>query len=183
MNARFKSTLLRRSTVISAAVAVVLTPLTSLSQATAAPSGTPRPAQADAAAVGEITTFADKCLMVANRDPSDGARIVQYRCEGDPTQHFTLVPIGGGIFEIKTFADKCLTVANRDPGNGAAIVQSRCQGDRIQRFTLVPVDAGKYEIKTFADKCLTVANRDPSNGAVIVQSRCQGDPIQRFTLG
>ncbi|MFE7473863.1 RICIN domain-containing protein, partial [Streptomyces sp. NPDC057575] len=102
----------------------------------AAAAATPSHAQQSKATVPvrDIRTFADKCLTVANRDPNNGARIVQYQCEGDFAQRFNLVPVGAGQYEIRTFANKCLTVANRDPDNGAGIVQYQCEGDFAQRF-------------------------------------------------
>ena len=84
----------------------------------------------------EIGTFAGKCLDVDGQSPADGARIVQYHCDGLFNQRFTIREVGNGQVEIETFAGKCLDVDGQNPADGARIVQYHCDGLFNQRFTL-----------------------------------------------
>ncbi|MFC3985213.1 RICIN domain-containing protein [Streptosporangium jomthongense] len=128
-----------------------------------------------------IKTFSDKCFTVANTDPGNSVPIRTYTCRSnDPSQQFTLVPVGNNEYEIKTFSDKCFTVANSDPGNSVPIRTYTCRGDFSQRFRLVPAGNNEYEIRAFSDKCFTIANGDPGNSAPIRTYTCSGDFSQRF---
>ncbi|MEW1546784.1 RICIN domain-containing protein [Streptomyces tsukubensis] len=136
-----------------------------------------------AAAPVRIRTFADKCFDVAGGTSGDDVPIVQYDCNNQANQTFTVEEVGNGEVRFRTFAGKCLDVRGESTGDNARIIQYRCTGLFNQRFRLSSLGGTSYQIRTFADKCLDVYGGSANNDVPIVQYRCSGQFNQRFTIG
>ena len=127
-----------------------------------------------------------KCLDVAAASQSNGARAIQWGCNGQFNQQFNLVASGDGLNIVPRHSKKCLDVAGANPSNGTKIQQWECLGVRNQQFGLrhagVYGGIDYYNIITFAGKCVDIAAASTANGAVAQQWDCSGQANQQFSF-
>ncbi|WP_042376204.1 RICIN domain-containing protein [Streptacidiphilus melanogenes] len=128
-----------------------------------------------------LLTFAQKCVDVQGVNPADWTPLIQYACNGQGNQQFTLYPLGDGHVAIHTFAGKCVDVQGASTADFTPVMQYTCNGQANQEFTLVPAGFGTLEIHTFAGKCVDVQGAGINDWTPVIQYTCNGQANQHFT--
>ncbi|MEU8717603.1 ricin-type beta-trefoil lectin domain protein [Streptomyces sp. NPDC048663] len=146
-----------RGTPVIALLALSLGPLT------AAPA---------AAATGQITGLAGKCLDVAGAGTADGTPVQLYDCNGTGAQQWTT----GADHTLRALG-KCLDVTGNSTADGAKVQLWSCTGAANQQWT---VSAAHDIVNPAADKCLDVTDRSSANGARIQIWTCTGATNQKW---
>jgi hypothetical protein len=142
-----------------------------------------RPAHADEQQITNV--YSDKCIDVANRSSSDGAKVQQYTCHGRTNQLFRLQPVLGGQYSqiVAVHSGKCLQVAGSSLQNGAKVQQATCSFPRHnQLFEIRPYEVPNfgysYLVAAHSGKCVAVTGFSRQNNALIEQTTCSPNSNQ-----
>jgi hypothetical protein len=144
-------------------------------------------AQIDASALYQITAkHSGKCLDVAGGALVNGVRVVQWDCNQEENQKWTLTPVGDGYYKIiAKHSGKSLDVFGGmvSQGDGVIVEQWDYNGGNNQQWKLVPVGDDFYQIiAKHSGKSLDV-NGGPAatnNGAQVQQWGYIGADNQKF---
>jgi hypothetical protein len=150
---------------------------------------------AAAAAVGHVTwknINSGQCLGVLNGNMTNGTPVIQWPCNGNPDQEWTVPPIPShGVFgEMRNMQNnnKCLGVKNGSLDAGATLLIWDCNGNPDQKwaidivgtggqgFTILNYNAALNGLPYVAD----VAEASRSNGAPVVIWPYAGRANQRW---
>lgn len=123
-----------------------------------------------------------KCLDVTGASGADGAKLIQWSCNGQNNQRFQAVDVGGGEYAlIALHSGKCLDVTGASAANGAQLIQFTCHFGDNQRFVVIDLTDGYSLIMPkHSGKCLDVSGGSVTGGAPIIQFACHVGPNQRF---
>ncbi|MEV4208187.1 RICIN domain-containing protein [Nocardia salmonicida] len=162
---------MRALVMISAAIAVLAT----AGPAFSAPVNAPVTFKGDASG---------KCLDVFWGSADSGRPIVQWDCEGQASQKFSLSPIGtGGTLALKTFAGKCWDLEGGSTADNTAVIQWPCNGNANQTFVMSQKGSPSYWFTHPASKkCLGIAPAGATNNAQLVLLGCTAPGVQGFAL-
>ncbi|MGW3288618.1 lectin [Streptomyces sp. NPDC001002] len=125
-----------------------------------------------AAATGQITGLANKCLDVAGASSADGTAVQLYDCNGTGAQQWD-VNADGTIRAL----GKCLDVTGNSTADGAKLQLWTCTGGSNQRWT---VTAARDIVNPAANKCLDVSDNSSANGARAQIWTCTGAANQKW---
>lgn len=140
-------------------------------------------AQADAAYEIKPRHTSNQCLDVPHSDLADGRGLIQWGCNNQPNQRFSLVTTHDGYWKIvAVHSNKCLSVRGASTANGANIEQSSCiEGAAHQRFSLIGFGGGYYSIAVkHSGKCFDIAGANQSPGTKLQQWGCHYGANQQF---
>ncbi|GGP56438.1 RICIN domain-containing protein [Streptomyces melanogenes] len=140
-----------------------------------APAGAPASAET---LVNLQLAGSDMCLDISGA-ADNGARAIQWACDGTDTQKWRMIPVDNSSFELRSARNgKCLEVENSGTQIGAAVQVWECTGGKQMRWQADLVDfANKsYEFRAThtTERCLDINNGGFQNGVrtngVVAQS-------------
>ncbi|MFD9540969.1 ricin-type beta-trefoil lectin domain protein [Streptomyces sp. NPDC060022] len=131
------------------------------------------PAGAAAAALGQITGPAGKCVDVAGASAVNGTAVQLYDCNGTAAQQWNV----GSDGTIRALG-KCLDVKDAGTANGSVTQLWDCTGAANQRWS---VSAARDIVSVPADKCLDAAGNSSTNGTRLQIWTCTGAANQKWT--
>ncbi|MFE2046195.1 glycoside hydrolase family 19 protein [Streptomyces sp. NPDC059477] len=131
------------------------------------------PAQPAAAATGQISGLAGKCVDVAAAGTANGTAVQLYDCNGTAAQQWNV----GSDGTVRALG-KCLDVSGGSTADGALIQLWDCNGSGAQRWT---VSAARDIVNPQANKCLDVTGANSANGTRIQLWTCNGTAAQKWT--
>lgn len=120
------------------------------------------------------------CLSPAGGVSDNGAGMVQYLCDSDPSRFWKLQVVSNEI--VKVMNDKsslCLAVPGGSAALNAVTVQQTCDENPIVqwRYSLVSGSIIRL-VNVHSGLCLTIAGGVSDRNAVSVQYTCDGDPAR-----
>jgi len=130
------------------------------------------PVSPAAAATGQISGLAGKCVDVANGSSANGTAVQLYDCNGTAAQQWNV----GSDGTIRALG-KCLDVSNNSTADGALIHLWDCVGGANQQWT---VTAAKDIVNPAANKCLDVQGNNSANGTRLQIWSCSGGANQKW---
>ncbi|WP_055703320.1 RICIN domain-containing protein [Streptomyces silaceus] len=123
----------------------------------------------------------EKCVDVADRSTADGARLVQWGCNGGVNQQYWLKDSGEGRVRIMArHSGKCLTVDGGSSDDGAAVVQAGCDDSGRQEWKVVGDGTGIRLTAAHSGKCLDLTNQSTADGTALIQWTCNGGDNQKW---
>ncbi|WP_394841344.1 RICIN domain-containing protein [Pendulispora brunnea] len=125
-----------------------------------------------AAATGQISGLAGKCVDVAGASSANGTAIQLYDCNGTGAQQWN-VGTDGTIRAL----GKCMDVAGAGTANGTQIQLYDCNGTGAQQWT---VTAAKDIVNPASNKCLDVSGNNSANGTRLQIWDCSGGANQKW---
>ncbi|MFR9727427.1 ricin-type beta-trefoil lectin domain protein [Streptomyces sp. MS19] len=131
-------------------------------------------APASAAATGQITGIAGKCVDVAGASTANGTAVQLYDCNGTAAQSWTVADDG----TIRALG-KCLDVTGNGTANGAQLQLWTCTGAANQRWS---VSAARDIVNPQADKCVDATGQSSANGTRLQLWTCTGTANQKWTV-
>ncbi|MFE9769875.1 glycoside hydrolase family 19 protein [Streptomyces sp. NPDC005808] len=131
------------------------------------------PASPAAAATGQITGLAGKCIDVAGGSSTNGTAVQLYDCNGSAAQQWNV----GSDGTIRALG-KCLDVSNNSTADGALIHLWDCVGGANQQWT---VSAARDIVNPAANKCLDVVGNNSANATRLQIWTCTGAANQKWT--
>ncbi|GAA4830098.1 RICIN domain-containing protein [Kitasatospora terrestris] len=150
--------------------------------------GTVNAGTASAYTWDEIYSYgAGVCLTPYGGSTSNGANIVQWRCDTvtNITAHnWSWDEIPGGYQVRNRNSNKCITLYGGSTANGTYLTQWDCNGSAAQKWYMGGY-SGNYTINhAGSGKCMTSKGGDQSSsGVVMTLWDCNGSPAQRWFLG
>jgi hypothetical protein len=126
-----------------------------------------------AAATGQITGLAGKCVDVAAASSANGTAVQLYACNGSGAQQWSANSDG----TIRALG-KCLDVTSASTANGAKIQLWDCNGTGAQNWQIT---AAHDIVNTAANKCLDVTGNSSADGARLQIWTCTGAANQKWT--
>ncbi|WPB75773.1 RICIN domain-containing protein [Archangium violaceum] len=115
-----------------------------------------------------------RCLAVAEGSVDDGARLIQWDCNGGREQAFLFEELGAGLFRIKAWhSGRCLAL------DGSYVVQRDC--GVASPFTMAETGDGAYSLVGPSGHALDVESSSIANGARLLVYTPNGGNNQRFT--
>ncbi|AEY85529.1 chitinase [Streptomyces hygroscopicus subsp. jinggangensis 5008] len=131
------------------------------------------PASGAAAATGQITSLAGKCVDVAGATTGNGTAVQLYTCNGSAAQQWDVRSDG----TIRALG-KCLDVASAGTANGTRVQLWDCNGSAAQQRT---VTAARDIVNPQADKCLDATGNSSADGTPLQIWTCTGAANQKWT--
>jgi Ricin-type beta-trefoil lectin domain/Glycosyl hydrolases family 43 len=123
-----------------------------------------------------------KCLDVQNPNTSDGARVGQYACSGQPWQSWDFRDAGGGFLNlVSRHSGKCLDVSGASTADGAQIIQWSCNGGTNQQWQWTPTGSYHQLRARHSGKCADVVGASMADGALVKQYPCGTQTNQQWT--
>jgi hypothetical protein len=124
-----------------------------------------------------------KCMDVQSPNTSDGAKVGQWTCNGNPWQNWTLVDKGSGYYNlVSQNSGKCLDVTGASTADGAQVIQWACGSGTNQQWQLVATGSD-YQLKArHSGKCADVSGVSTADGALVQQWTCGSGNNQKWTF-
>ena len=131
------------------------------------------------------------CLDVPHGSQKDGVALIQWPCNQQANQRFTLHSLNNGYYKILPThtSGKCLDVAGRNTSPGTKIQQWSCEPVPNQEFALRYAGGSHYNIlprhSLDRNMCVSIAVASPWEGARVEQLPCVGPfggAHQRFSF-
>jgi microsomal dipeptidase-like Zn-dependent dipeptidase len=141
-------------------------------------------AQPTAVEPGIITAYhAGRCLDVEGRSLRDGARVLQWSCNGGANQAWRLEPAAlGGFAIVSAGSGKCLAIDADSRVAGAAAVQRTCTGADTQRW-LAERTGNTFALRPVSSQlCLEISEQSRADGAAVALATCSGGAHQRWVI-
>jgi predicted chitinase len=129
---------------------------------------------ASAAATGQITGLAGKCIGAAGGNTANGTAIDLYSCVGDATQQWTLP--GDGT--IRT-GGRCMDVAGAATADGTRVQIYDCNGSAAQQWVF---SGARDLVNPNANKCLDLKGNSSADLTVVHLWTCTGAANQKWTV-
>ncbi|MED5620931.1 RICIN domain-containing protein [Ideonella sp. BN130291] len=143
----------------------------------------------EAATTKIVAEHSGKCLNVEGGPEAtqDGARIIQWACNGASNEDWTLVSDGNGhVSLVARSSNKCVQPAGGGTANETKLEQASCNGSAQQLWTVRPkASGGRYEIVHLnAGRCLDVTGGPAAtaDGVVTELWDCTGEANQSWAL-
>jgi predicted chitinase len=131
------------------------------------------PALPAAAATGQISGLAGKCVDVAGANSANGTPINLYDCNGTGAQQWNVT--GTGAIQA---LGKCLDVTAASTADGAKIQLYECNGTGAQQWA---ISSANDIVNIAANKCLDVTGNNSANGTRLQIWTCTGAANQKWT--
>jgi galactose oxidase len=126
-----------------------------------------------------------KCLDITGASSLPGAPAIQWHCNFNSNEQWTVQPSGTAYNIIEQNTGQCLTVSGVGTAPGAQIVQSPCNNAKTQLWSFTP-NGQQFQIVSGASgQCLSVSNNSTADIAPIVQQQCStaSNFLWTFTSG
>jgi predicted chitinase len=130
------------------------------------------PALPAAAATGQISGLAGKCVDVAGANSANGTPINLYDCNGTGAQQWNVT--GTGAIQA---LGKCLDVTAASTADGAKVQLYDCNGTGAQNWA---VSGANDIVNIAANKCLDVTGNNSANGTRLQIWTCTGAANQKW---
>jgi pectate lyase C len=129
-----------------------------------------------------VNVNSNKCLDVNGRSTADGARVIQWTCNGQTNQRWRSEDAGSGYVRLRAVhSNKCMDVAGVSTADGALIQQWTCGSGQNQQFLLQDQGGGQYRITPrHSGKAVDVQNCSTADGAQVRQWTWLNNNCQRF---
>ncbi|TDB73978.1 RICIN domain-containing protein [Micromonospora sp. KC723] len=129
-----------------------------------------------------VARHSGKCLDVSDNSATNGAKILQYTCNGGLNQQWRLTDAGGGYYRIiAQHSGKCLDVSDAATTDGANVLHWACGSGTNQQWRFEDLGSGYHRIVArHSGKCLDVADAATTNGARLIQWTCGTGTNQQF---
>ncbi len=114
------------------------------------------------------------CADVPRFNQDNGAAIVQWNCNNEINQHWTLEPQGDYYTIVAEHSKKCLDVDSASTEEGHKVHQWECLGVDNQLWSLQQVTSGYQLVAKHSGKCLVVQDGSLEPGVVLTQWSCSG---------
>ncbi|SEG52447.1 Ricin-type beta-trefoil lectin domain-containing protein [Actinacidiphila yanglinensis] len=116
------------------------------------------------------------CAVPYGGSDSDGAFIVQYKCNTDPTMlWYTSHDSNGFSTIVNNSTHKCLTVYGGSTDPGTYVTQYKCNNSDAQKWDVNVGGAGDIWLDDgYDDACLTVTGGSGENNAKLSIWNCNG---------
>lgn len=131
----------------------------------------------------------NKCVDVAGQSTGNGARLIQWTCNGQRNQQFSFVHTDSGYYQIvAAHSGKCLDVKDGSVADYAPVWQWSCHVPpaKHQQFLLRDAGNGYYNLvpRHIGGKCLDIERASTADGAAVIQHGCTGfgGANQQFSL-
>nr|WP_240351733.1 RICIN domain-containing protein [Streptomyces olivoreticuli] len=151
---------------------------------------TPISSVASGAVVRLEVSHSGKCLDLNSVNPGNtknGARALQWECDGSSTQQWRAIPTDNSSFELRSVpSTKCLEVENSGTQAGATVQQWDCNGGKNMRWSMILVDQQKklFQLRPThtKERCLDVYDAGTANGATVQQWYCNQTAAQLWRV-
>jgi hypothetical protein len=168
-------------------VGLVLAPL-GAGQAGAAPSAERQRTEAVAAPtvaaeylVRFINLNSQKCLGVESGSQNNGARVLQWTCNGEYDQLWRVRYTNAPIAEVINYnSGRCLAIASGSLANGGLALQWTCNNKSDQRWDVSYLNAYAWVVNANSARCLSIESGSRLNGARALQWTCGGQADQQW---
>jgi hypothetical protein len=126
----------------------------------------------------------EKCLDVEGASTNARAEVIQFDCNNQANQRWTVVPVGNGMFEfVAKHSGMCLDVFGGSLDDGAHLIQFPCSHGTNQRFLVDHLEGNRTKIRAVhSNKCLDIEGGTIVDGARLIQFPCVNQTNQEFTL-
>ena len=147
---------------------------------TTAPSSAPVTSTAYGAMIAK---HSGKCLDVSGWSNANGGAIVQWNCNGQNNQKWSLRDVGNSQYQVVSRSSgKCLDNRGSKDG-GTDVVQNSCAKTPQQLWTRRASASGHVQLASVGSgKCLNVRHYSSAAGAVIEQNTCTNSDSQKWAL-
>jgi Ricin-type beta-trefoil lectin domain len=132
------------------------------------------PASPAAAATGQISGLAGKCMDVAGASSANGTAVQLYDCNGTAAQSWTRSADG-----TLRAQGKCLDISAGSTADGAMVQLWTCNGSGAQQWTYT---GSRDLVNPQANKCLDVTGNTSTNGTRLQIWTCTGAANQKWNL-
>ena len=131
-----------------------------------------------------VARHSDKCLDVSGASTDDFAPVIQWTCNGEPNQRWSLRPATDGYYlVIAAHSGKVLDVEGESLADGARVIQYTIHGGSNQQWMLQPVGDGAYTLTArHSGKVLDVSGAATGDGAAVIQWALNGGSNQQWLL-
>ncbi|WP_308170069.1 RICIN domain-containing protein [Acrocarpospora catenulata] len=129
-----------------------------------------------------VNAGSGQCLDVPSGSTADGVQLIQYTCNNNTNQRFTLSAQGSGYRLTAAVSGRCLGVADASTSAGKAIVQQSCTGATSQTWTLTQVGSTYRVINVNSAKCMNVVDSSTALAAGIQQNSCDSVTSKHWTF-
>ncbi|MFF1446985.1 glycoside hydrolase family 19 protein [Streptomyces sp. NPDC058274] len=131
------------------------------------------PASPAAAATGQISGLAGKCIDVAGASSANGTAVQLYDCNGSAAQQWNV----GSDGTIRALG-KCLDVTGNSTADGAQLQLWDCSGGANQKWA---VSSAQDIVSISANKCVDVTGNNSANSTRLQIWTCTGAANQKWT--
>jgi predicted chitinase len=131
------------------------------------------PASPAAAATGQISGLAGKCIDVAGASSANGTAVQLYDCNGSGAQQWNV----GSDGTIRALG-KCLDVTGNSTADGAQLQLWDCSGGANQKWA---VSSAQDIVSISANKCVDVTGNNSANSTRLQIWTCTGAANQKWT--
>jgi hypothetical protein len=114
------------------------------------------------------------CVDVTRFNQDNGAAIVQWDCNDEINQRWTLEPHEDYYKVVAEHSNKCLDVDSASVDDGHKVHQWECAGVENQLWSVKQVASGYQLIAKHSGKCLVVQDGSLETGAGLIQWSCTG---------
>ena len=131
-----------------------------------------------------VARHSNMCLDVSGASAADGARVIQWPCNGGDNQRWRVESAGSGFYRlVASHSGKALDVFAASTADGAEVIQFAPHGGENQQWLLEPVGGGSYRlIARHSGKALDVSGASVAAGAAVIQWLPHADANQQWLL-
>jgi Ricin-type beta-trefoil lectin domain/Trypsin len=126
------------------------------------------------------------CLAIGAGSTENGARALQWTCQGGTEQDWRLTKRPSGAYEVRNdHSNLCLAIGSNSTTPGSEALQWPCGGDTHleQTWELVPGAAGTYALRNAnSHLCLAMGAASTEVGHIAIQWTCQGGSEQQWKV-
>jgi alpha-galactosidase len=146
----------------------------------AGPSGDTPPAVT--ASYNIVRKGSNKCLDVTGGSADDGAKIIQYWCNGAVNQRFRIEMLTAGqVRFVDQSSQKCLDVDHSGTADGTQLQLWTCNDTAAQAFTIEDLENGYAQLRNVnSQTCIDVNGASNEDGAKVQIYGCSGGDAQSF---
>ncbi|MFP4894213.1 RICIN domain-containing protein [Paraburkholderia sp. EG304] len=121
------------------------------------------------------------CADVNAESTTPGASVIQWTCNGQNNELWTLTQNNGLYQFVNVNSNLCLDIYGVSTDAGAGADQWTCNGQPNQSFQLIPQGGGFAIVASQSNLCLAVASLT-AQGSQITQQPCSGAPLQTWQI-
>jgi hypothetical protein len=129
-----------------------------------------------------VNVNSNKCVDVYYADTTNGARVLQWTCNGGNNQKWKIEPVGTYYKLTAVHSGKVLDVSGASTANGATVQQWDFGNASNQLWSISKLGSGFQLVAVHSGKNLDVQNFGTADGATIQQTAYNGSTAQQFKL-
>jgi thermitase len=130
-----------------------------------------------------VNVNSNKCLDVFNADTTNGAKVIQWGCNGGNNQKWKIEPVGAYYKLTAVHSGRVLEVNGASTANGAFIDQwDYVAGANNELWNITKLGSGFQLVAVHSGKNLDVQNFGTADGTIIQQTAYNGSTAQQFRL-